>query len=347
MYQLLQLSPLVLKKKIKEAELHSQKRKYLIAMVIRSILLILFAIAYISLFTTIFGNENSSVAVGSFCILLGIRFVPYGYHIAESIAAMGGVFGLMFVGGLVTKYCNPFVGLLVNFSFVLLIMMVTADEPIMGNAGIYIFSYLFTVENPVTIHQLPARAAALALAFFVCGLVFFRKHKEKNRTVHLKTIFQNFAFHSEKSLWQLRMAVGISIVLFIGHSFNISRTVWMGYACMSVLLPMTTSLRQRASFRVLGVVVGSLLFGVITQLIPTTSYSIMGPLAGLCIGFSGTYFWNTVLNCFGGLLLASTLYGISPAILFRIENNLLGAMCAIACVLVFSKLANSQKYQTD
>ena len=338
MYQLLQLSPQALKKEIKAAKQFQEKKKFIFAMVLRSILLILFAIAYIVLFSKIFGSENNSIAVGSFCMFLGIRFVSYGYEIKESLFSLGTVLSLMFLGGIVTSIRNSFLVFLLHFLFVWIILLLIANEPIMGNAGIYVFSYLFIVENPVKNELLLTRFLSLICVFIICGTILFLKHHTKNKDDHLIHIFRSFNLNNEKNIWQLRLALGISSALFIGHLLDSPRIVWIGYACMSVLLPFGhygKQLSTRAFSRISAVIIGSILFGVIISYLPEKYLFIVGPIAGLCIGFSDTNFWNNVLNCFGALLLASELFGLSPSIQFRIQNNIIGAILALVFVFIF------------
>ena len=74
-YQALQLSPLALKNQIKAANTKKEKHFFQKAIVTRSFLLVSFAIVFISLITSLFGNETSSLAVVFFCQLLSLRFL--------------------------------------------------------------------------------------------------------------------------------------------------------------------------------------------------------------------------------------------------------------------------------
>lgn len=346
MYQLLQLSPAALKKAFRQTKDRHQQRKLVGALVLRSVLVIAFAISYISLFTLLFGTANSSVAVGSFCILLGLRFVSYGYHIVESILALAVVLGLMFLGGVVSLWANPFWSLVTNFLALAIILLLTTKEPVMGNGGIYVFSYLFISQTPVHQHALVLRGLGLIAVFLLCSHVLHQKHREKDRQLHWRDVLGEFNWRQEKSQWQMRLALGVSSALFFGEMLHLPRVVWLGYASMSVLLSVKGDRQQRAFHRVFGVLLGSLLFGIVAYFLPVTHHFLLGPLAGLCIGFSATYFWNNVLNCFGALLLASSLYGLPGAIVLRIGDNLLGAGYALLFILFFECLLR-QKNSTQ
>ena len=73
-YQLLQFDARGLWAKIRATDIPREKRRYFLAMAVRSLLLVAFAILFIGVLTAVFGNENSGVVVAGFCILLGIKF---------------------------------------------------------------------------------------------------------------------------------------------------------------------------------------------------------------------------------------------------------------------------------
>ncbi len=335
MYQLIQLSPTALKAKRAQATSTKEKRTYTKAMWIRSIAIIAFAIFYISLFTAIFGKENSSIAVGSFCILLGIRFVPYGFNVKESILGMGIVFAMMFLGGVVPLFGWPLLSLVMNIFFIFATLMITTDEPVMGNGGLYVFSYLFAIGTPVTDKALWLRLFGLLFVFLLCSWVLYKKHQDKDQHIRFSHIVKHFSLTNPTSVWQLRLALGVSTALFLGELFHLPKVIWVGYSCMSVLLPYEGKLHQRAIHRVGGVLLGSFLFYAFYSIVPSSMTFLFGPLAGLCIGFATKYFWHNVLNCFGALLLASSIYGLEPSVFYRVENNLFGAFYAIVIFIIF------------
>lgn len=160
-YQLLQFDARGLWAKIRATEVPREKRRYFLAMVVRSLLLVAFAILFIGVLTAVFGNENSGVVVAGFCILLGIKFVSYGYRVDDSLFALAVVFACMLVGGLVTLAGSPALSFIANLLLVAVILVLVANDPPMGNAGIYVFGYLFVSQTPVT-------GAALGLAPCSC-----------------------------------------------------------------------------------------------------------------------------------------------------------------------------------
>lgn len=342
-YQLLQLDARGLWGLIHCASDAGRKARLLGAMAVRSVLLVAFAILFIGALTSLFGQENSGLAVAGFCILLGIKHVPYGYRAADSVVALGVVYALMVLGGVVSLVGNSVLSIAANFAFSLVILVLVANEPPMGNAGLYMFGYLFVSQTPVEGPTLAGRVVLAAILWVTCSAVLVHKHHGKFSDVRLHHLIEGCSLRNATFAWQLRLAAGVAGVLFVGELLGIPRGVWVGYACMSVLLPYQeesgSSLRRGAQ-RFAGVVIGSVLFAVFSLLVPAQLRFLFGPIAGICIGFSSKYVVNNVLNCFGALLLAEGVYGLAGSAALRVWDNLVGVLFAIAFTALFAFLAD-------
>ena len=62
-------------------------------MAVRSVLIVAFAIVFISLLSGVFGSDNTPMAVALFCMMLGIRFVNFEYCIGDSLITLAAVLG--------------------------------------------------------------------------------------------------------------------------------------------------------------------------------------------------------------------------------------------------------------
>lgn len=334
-YQLLQKSPAELRQKIASVQ-GAEKRFVTSALILRDVLLLAFAIFYISLFNYLFGSENSSIAVGSFCMLLGLRFVSFDYQVTDSIVALGIVLSLIFFVGILWPIVPIALGWLLNFAALLLTLMLTTSNPKLGNGGIYAFSYIFIVGTPVQQSLIMTRGLALLTVFVLLSLVLLRHHRYTALDRRLSHVIRAFDVRSKTSLWQLRLALGISIALTTAQLLHAPRAVWMGYAAMSILLPQSDHVMPRAGQRLLGVLGGSLLFALLMKLVPVQWQFAIGPLGGLGLGLTANYFGHSVLNCFGALTMAYTLFGLKTSVLLRVVNNFGGIAIALLCTFIFS-----------
>ena len=70
-YDALQMDPAVLKREIAACDTKQEKAYYWIAMAVRSVLIVGFAIVFISLLSGVFGTDNTPMAVALFCMMQG------------------------------------------------------------------------------------------------------------------------------------------------------------------------------------------------------------------------------------------------------------------------------------
>ena len=287
-YDMLQLDPAVLKQKINDAETIQERRRIQFSLVLRSFLIVAFAIAFIAPLSAIFGSANTPMAVVIFCAMLGIRFVDFGYCISDSLRNLAIIFLLMFAAPVMASHLNPLLGLFVDCGAFFTILLMSCEKPELGNGGIYSFAYVFLSGNPVEGDLLFSRFLLTLLGFLLCGSILFVKHRHKNADVRFVHVASKFDWLREESKWQLRMAIGASCMLCVGRFIGLERFMWAGFACASLLCsyPTTVDVKERLRDRILGVVTGSVLFAVIYSLIPVSLHTVLGPIGGFCLGFS-------------------------------------------------------------
>lgn len=332
-YQLLQLGPHQMKAKIKQQS-KGKRKKYIFNMILRNILIVLFAIVFVGGASVIFGKNNTSVAVAFFCILLQSRYVNYGYRIKDSIINLGIMSVIFAIDSQIAPKLPPILALIANLFFFAVIIFMTCDNPRLGNIAVYVDSYLFTTfmgpENP---HELKMRMIEVVIGFLICCYSLYKNNKNKNKDTSFVDTLKTFDIYSEKTQWQLKVILGLSIVLFVAQLLHIQRYFWVAIAGLSVFAPFGDfDMKRRVFERIFGVLVGSGLFLLLFSILPMPLLSLIGPLGGFLIGFSTTYHWNSAFNCFGALSLATSIYGLKFSLLLRISNNILG--CVISFIFV-------------
>ena len=343
-YQLLQLDPLILKQKIKSTKSKYDRRKYLLSLVLRSFLIVGFAICVIALSTKFFGESNKSYAIVFFCMMLSLRFVDFGYKYAQSILGLSVVFGAFFVA--------PFVHLLPHFTlqvllhFLLLggILIATLSDPKMGNPSLYGFSYIFvvysTITEQITKKLLNDRLLFFGLFFLIFCWIIYHNHRNKHKK---KTMFNAL---KEKSvslkIWLFSYVFFISLLLSVSQYISFERFMWVGFAFSSLFASYGFSiidLKTRATDRLLGTIIGIFSFILLSMYLPIEILSLLG---GICLGFCSSYRYKTVFNCIGALTIASQMYGIPQTLAMRFTYNLLGVSLVILGIW-FVKMLLKQK----
>lgn len=148
-YDALQMDPSVLKRMIASCDTKHHKAYYWTAMAVRSVLIVGFAIVFISLLSGIFGSDNTPLAVALFCIMLGIRFVNFEYCIRDSLAALAAVLAILVLAPSAAALLPPFFLIPLHFTAFFALLYMTTQRPEMGNGGLYSFAYIYLTGNPV------------------------------------------------------------------------------------------------------------------------------------------------------------------------------------------------------
>lgn len=81
--------------------------------------------------------------------------------------------------------------------------------------------------------------------------------------------------------------------------------MWAGIACMSVCLPFSSDIVERAKKRGPYNIVGCLIFLVLYYILPPSMYPYIGIIGGIGVGYSAGYAWQTVFNTFGANVFGS------------------------------------------
>lgn len=343
-YDTLQLDPAVIKPQIRDAQTKKERIKLQATMAFRSLLIVAFAIVFIAPLGTIFGSENSPLAVALFCILLGVRFVDFNYCIKDSMINLAIVFALLVFGPVVASVVPAPFAIIIHFVAFFTIVIMSCDKPEMGNGGLFNFAYIYLSGNPVTGDALWKRCGLALFGYVLCGIIFYCKHKNKNVGVRFSEVISQFNLDSQKCQWQLRLVIGVSVALTLGRLLGVERYMWAGFACGSLLstYPYTDNVKQRSGYRMLGAVVGSAIFYVVYQLTPESMHSLLGPLGGFCLGFCTDYRFKTAINCLGALMMATSIYGPGTSVILRIIDNGLGILCGMAIVFLFQKFVDKR-----
>ena len=340
-YDALQLDPSILKRKIAASNARREKTYYWLAIAVRSVLIVAFAIVFISLLSGVFGADNTPLAVALFCMMLGIRFVNFEYCIGDSLVTLAAVLAILVLVPSAAAVLPPVLLIPLHFAAFFALLCMTTQRPEMGNGGLYSFAYIYLTGNPVMGEALVRRGLLALVGYLICGAILFAKHRDQHRATRFHHVVRRFDLSVPVHLWQLRMALGVSLVLSAGQIFGVERFMWMGFACASLLseYPYSGNTFTRFWQRIVGAVAGSCGFFVLYLLTPEAFHEWMGPLGGLCLGFCTDYRYKTAMNCFGALMLGAGIYGLQGAVVLRIVDTLLGVTFGLAFADIFHRLA--------
>ena len=181
-YDALQMDPAILKRSSALCSTKREKAYYWTAMAVRSVLIVAFAVVFISLLSGLFGADNTPLAVALFCMMLGIRFVNFEYCVGDSLAALAAVLAILVLAPCWAAVLPPIFLIPLHFTAFFALLYMTVQRPEMGNGGLYSFAYIYLTGNPVTGEALTRRGLMALVGYFICGALLLLKHRHQHST---------------------------------------------------------------------------------------------------------------------------------------------------------------------
>lgn len=334
-YQELQLNQAGSKSMVRSSTTKKEKIRHISIYALKIFLTQLFCIVFVYLYSGLFGEENSIVGVAVLLAVLAFRQADLGFDAGQSALTILGIFVILAVGPKAANMVSPGAAFFINALCIFAIVVLGCHNVILFNHATFVLSYLllfgYDVSGPVYV----MRVIGLAAGGVVCAAIMYRNHRHMTYHRRFLDLFREFNLSSKRSRWQIQMALGISSAMFFATLIGLPRVMWVGIAVMSVLMPFAEDLKMRAKRRIPGNIAGGALFFLLTLLLPSEYYGIIGMLGGICVGLSATYFWQSIFNCFGALATGMLIYGINGAIALRIADNVFGIIYSVFFFYLF------------
>lgn len=328
-YQELQLSSAGSKNLIRSTTDKKEKRRHILIYNIKVYLVVAFCVVFVTLFSKTLGNDNSIVGVVVLLAVLVLRQADFGIKTSHGLLSIAGIFGILIVGSRLTNMVNPFAAFGINIVCILLLMILGCHNVIMSNHSTYVLSYLLLQGYDVSGHAYLIRIIGLLVGMGICMAVFYKDQRNRKYRRTFADLFREFDLHSTRSRWYLQLTFVVSTALLILSLLKLPRAMWAGIACMSVCVPFSHDIRDRAKLRAPFNIVGSLIFLVMYTFLPEWMYPYIGIIGGIGVGYSAGYAWQTVFNTFGALSIATNLFGLAAAVALRIGMNVFGAVYTV------------------
>ena len=326
-YQAMQLGAVNLKPLIKKTEDKKLKQKYITAFVLKNILCLLFCMVVVISFSKMFNEENSIVGVVTVMCILTFRFSNFDFNVKQTVLAILGIFGIYMIFPTLAMISSPGMQFVINFIAILAILILSCHNVIFSNQSILVLSYLLLYGYKVTsTYSYSSRVVGLAVGGIIVATIFYIKQRKNKFENNFIDILKDFNIKNERSRWQLKLTLAICSALFIGNILNLPRIMWIGFACMSIVQPKKEQVDIRCKERIPYVTIGSLIYCALYLVLPQQYLMLIGMMGGIMVGFSATYKWQTVFNVFGALSSAVPILGLPVAVIFRIVDNVFGAL---------------------
>ena len=114
--------------------------------------------------------------------------------------------------------------------------MVLGCYPVaMSNQSTFVLGYLLLMGYDVSGQTYLLRLAGLGIGGAAVILIFLRSHRNRSYEKKFSDLFREFSLSSDRTRWQICLALGVSTALLIAQLLSVPRGMWIGIAVMSVL----------------------------------------------------------------------------------------------------------------
>lgn len=287
-------------------------------------------IAFVMLFSKFFGEENTLVGVAVITAMLMFKSINISLKCREAILAI--IFSFIYMG--LASYIsrlNAFIGIPINFILVFIVIYLFTNEMKTKAYLPFILCYVFLEGNPISSDQLMSRIIGLLVGSILIAFIYYTSHKNSDDKNHL-TVSEMISTIKTNSLqfnFALRMAIGLTIAMFIGVTFDFSKSMWISITVMSLTQPHYYQTKERIKQRIVGTMIGSILFLVLFEfLVPPKSSYLVLLIISYVYTFIKKYPMQIIFVTLNSLGAAMLLFDTFVSIPMRITFVLVGAVIA-------------------
>ena len=185
-YQELQLNQAGSKELLRKSETAQERRYHALVYLAKVAITMLFCFAFVSVFSILFGNENSVVGVVVLLCLMVFRNADFGLHTGQSTLLLALFFVDMAVFPHLAQQAAPLPALLLNVAALAFLVIFGCHNPFMYNQSTLVLGYLLLYGYDVSGDSYRMRLIAMAVGALLSCLVFYRNHKSRTYQTGIK-----------------------------------------------------------------------------------------------------------------------------------------------------------------
>lgn len=231
-YQELQLNQAGSKGVIRNSRTQKEKWYHILVYLTKIAVTMAFCFAFVTAYAVICGSENSIAGVVVLLCIMVFKNADFSVSAGESVGLLILFFATMIIGPHASNLAGPFLGMLINFAGLSLLLFLGCHNPIMSNQSTLVLGYLLLYGYDVSGKTYLIRVCGMAVGCILTCIVFYRHHANKKYKYTLRDIPKTFRLESVRSRWQLCSAICVPIVVFIAEILGLP--LYVGWYCCNV-----------------------------------------------------------------------------------------------------------------
>ncbi|HHD2754188.1 TPA: FUSC family protein [Clostridium perfringens] len=308
---------------------------------IGNLIMIIGIVIFVTLYGAVFGSSNSLIGVCAVTAMLMYRSVHLSLKLNEAIITT--ILSFVFMGvSTQIALINPFLGLIINFISIFIISYLVTNTMETKAYLPFMLCYVFIEGTPITWSEFPIRIVALLFGGILIALVYHFSHRKKDDSDHM-TITEMIKTMDKNTLqfnFSLRMALSVSVAMFLGSVFGVQKSMWISITAMSITQPHFDETKTRIKERFFGTLIGSAIFIVIfVYLVPEQFSTIVLLILSYIYTFVKEYKIKMIFITMNALGAAMILFQPGISVPMRIALIVVGICIAfIVNKVIYGKL---------
>lgn len=296
-------------------------------------------ITFITIWTRVFGQQETLVAVAGITgLLMGLHLsLPTSFK--EGILASSvGFFVFGSIASLNIIVATPLF-FVVNLASIVALMFLFGTPFQYKHYMPYILVYIFAATTPTEGFSLQTRLLSLGVMGFCLGIVYWMKHKKTKTTV--PTLMDIAKWQPELMKVSLTMGLGISIVLLVQQQTHFPRAMWICMTIMSLTQMDRSVSKERFKKRLLGSAFGMIGYILLFEmLVPVEFQYILVIVLTYIYSFAEDYLIQVVFITLNVLYAAQVTWPLGTAFVTRMGFILVGSALMVSALWLAERIVN-------
>ncbi len=322
--------------------------KDFLKLAIKNLLLLLFIVAFVVCFSAILGTENQLIGVALITGLIMFYNIDLGLNKKQAPFIIIGMCLLMAIGNIVSFY-NIYLAIIVNFAIIFIFMTLSTVHLEYKTYIPFALMYIFADGMPIEENQILKRFLSFFISGILLAILYYIKHKKLENGKTIKEIYKNISIYKETTVFNIKMALGVTIAMFLIAFFNIEKGFWISVTVMSLTQPHFHMTKEKIKHRFLGTIVGFICFLILFGgIIPEQYLGILAGILSYIYTFVKSYYVQIIFVTINALNSASGLFNTSfESGIYRISFIVLGIAIVLLTVFIEKTLDKKVKIYPD
>lgn len=289
-----------------------------------NLLIIVFMFGFVELYNICFGQGNGLIGLTIALAIISFYRIDIGIKPLQGALVIFFVFLLTGASTFLSSF-HPLLGLVINCSSIYTILTLTSHQPMTKPYYPILSCYLFAQGSPVYGIDYGFRMLGIACGGLVVSIFYFIRHRNIQRKRGILDIFHETHFCSIRTKFFIRLTMGLTLAMLISDLFHAIRPAWISFTVLSLVHPFVNESRKKIVYRIIGTIIGGILFFILFEwIIPQSWHPALLLLSGYIYLFLRTYWIQQIFVTLSSLSGAMVFLQADTAFELRILFVLIG-----------------------